>query len=65
MMMFTVYKQDPNRLFHLINEQHQQSPLIITTNKGPQKWTELLDDEVLAATLLDRLLIPFHVIQLN
>ena len=65
MMMFPVEKQDANRLFHLINELHQQSSLIITTNKGPQEWTELLDDQVLAAAMLDRLLFQCQIIQLN
>jgi len=65
MMMFPVEKQEANLLFHLINELHQQSSLIITTNKGPQEWTELLDDQVLAAAILDRLLFQCQVIQLN
>jgi DNA replication protein DnaC len=65
MMMFPVDKQDANLLFHLINRLHQQSSLIITTNKGPQEWTELLDDQVLAAAILDRLLFQCQIIQLN
>ena len=37
MMMFPVEKQDATALFHLINQMHQQSSLIITTNKGPRE----------------------------
>jgi DNA replication protein DnaC len=64
MMMFPVEKQDATALFHLINQMHQQSSLIITTNKGPKEWTELLDDQVLAAAMLDRLLFHCQIIRL-
>nr|WP_279629334.1 ATP-binding protein [Prosthecochloris sp. ZM] len=38
-----------------MDQLHEQTSFIITTNKNPKEWTEMLGDEVLAAALLDRL----------
>lgn len=65
MMMFPVEKNDANRLFHLINQLHEKSSIIITTNKSPKQWAEVLNDEVLATALLDRLLYRCEIIQLK
>lgn len=65
MMMFPVEKNDANRLFHLINHLHERSSIIITTNKSPKQWAEVLNDEVLATAMLDRLLYRCEIIQLK
>ncbi len=65
MMMFPVEKNDANRLFHLINQLHEKSSIIITTNKSPKQWAEVLNDEVLATAILDRLLYRCEIIQLK
>ena len=65
MMMFPVEKDDANRLFHLINELHEQTAIIITSNKGPKQWAELMGDQVLATAILDRLLFRCQVINLQ
>lgn len=65
MMMFPVEKNDANRLFHLINHLHEKSAIIVTTNKSPKQWAEVLDDEVLATAMLDRILFRCEVIQLK
>ena len=39
--------------------------LIITTNKKPTEWAAMLNDEVLATALLDRLLYQCEVINLK
>jgi DNA replication protein DnaC len=65
MMMFPVEKNDANRLFHLVNHLHERSSIIITTNKSPKQWAEVLDDEVLATAMLDRLLYRCEIIQLK
>ncbi len=51
--------------FNLINHLHEQTSVIITTNKSPQQWAEMLDDEVLATALLDRLLYRCEVVKLE
>lgn len=65
MMMFPLEKQEANSLFHLINHLHEQSSVIITTNKSPKQWAEVLEDEVLATAMLDRLLYRCEIIKLT
>ena len=65
MMMFPVEKNDANRLFHLINQLHEKNSMIITTNKSPKQWAEVLNDEVLATAILDRLLFRCEIVQLK
>lgn len=41
-MMFPVSQQDAVALFNLVNELHDRTSLIITTNKSPKQWAEVL-----------------------
>jgi len=50
--------------FNLINELHQRTSLIITTNKAPKEWAEVLHDKVLTTALLDRILYRCEIIKL-
>lgn len=65
MMMFPMKKNEAVALFNFINSLHEQCSLIITTNKSPTEWAEVLDDEVLAAALLDRILFHCEVVKLD
>lgn len=64
-MMFPVSKDDAVAFFNLINELHQRTSLIITTNKGPKEWAEVLQDQVLTTALLDRILYRCEIIKLE
>ena len=64
-MMFPLDKAVAVGLFQLVNQLHEQTSFIITTNKSPKEWTEMLGDEVLATALLDRLLYKCEVIKLT
>lgn len=64
-MMFPIKKHEAVAFFNLINHLHQQSSVIITTNKSPKQWAETLEDEVLATALLDRILFRCEVIKLK
>ncbi len=64
-MMFPVTRQDAVAFFNLINELHNKTSLIITTNKSPKQWADLLDDPVLATALLDRILFRCEIIKLE
>lgn len=64
-MLFPIKKNEAVALFNLINHLHEQSSLIITTNKSPKQWAESMDDEVLATALLDRILYRCEVIKLE
>ena len=65
MMMFPIEKKQSVALFNLINHFHQNASIIVTTNKNPDQWAELLDDEVLTTAILDRLLYNCEIIKLS
>ena len=64
-MLFPVEKAQAVSLFNFINQLYENASLIITTNKMPTDWAKMLDDEVLATALLDRLLFRCEVINLS
>ena len=64
-MMFPVTQQDGIAFFNLINELHDNTALIITTNKSPKEWTDVLKDSVLTTALLDRILYRCEIIKLS
>lgn len=64
-MLFPIEKQQAVALFNFINQVYEQTSFIITTNKTPADWAAMLNDEVLATALLDRLLYHSEVINLT
>ena len=64
-MLFPVKKEDAVGFFNLVNQLHEKTSIIITTNKAPTEWAETLDDTVLTTALLDRLLYRCEVIKLT
>jgi len=64
-MLLPVAKVDANRFFSFINQIYETTSFIITTNKSPTEWAGLLEDEVLATALLDRLLYHCQPISLT
>lgn len=64
-MLFPVEKTLAVTLFNFINQLYENTSLIITTNKMPAEWAKMLDDEVLATALLDRLLFRCEIINLS
>lgn len=64
-MLFPLKKADAIGFFNFINEIYEKCSIIITTNKSPQEWANLLEDEVLATALLDRILFHCEVIKLS
>ena len=64
-MMFPLEKGIAVSLFNFINNLYESTSFIITTNKAPKQWAQMLDDEVLASALLDRLLYRCEVINLS
>ena len=64
-MLFPVKKEEATAFFNLINTLHEKTSIIITTNKAPTEWTQMLDDEVLTSALLDRLLYRCEVVKLT
>ncbi|MBO7618132.1 MAG: IS21-like element helper ATPase IstB [Bacteroidales bacterium] len=64
-MLFPINKEDATGFFNLVNIMHENTSIIITTNKAPTEWARTLDDEIIATALLDRLLYRCEVINLK
>lgn len=64
-MLFPIEKNQAISLFNFINQLYEKTSFIITTNKMPTEWAIMLNDEVLATALLDRLLYHCEVINLT
>lgn len=64
-MLFPVEKNQAVNFFNFVNQLYENTSFIITTNKAPADWAKLLDDEVLATALLDRILFHCELINLS
>ncbi|MEO5978840.1 MAG: IS21-like element helper ATPase IstB [Chryseolinea sp.] len=64
-MLFPVEKNQAVSLFNFVNQLYENTSFVITTNKAPADWAKLLDDEVLATALLDRILFHCELINLS
>ncbi len=64
-MMFALEKKQAVQLFNFINHLYERASFIVTTNKSPQEWVKMLDDEVIATALLDRILYRCEVVRLS
>jgi len=54
-----------NHLFDLIRERYERGSIILTSNTSFAQWGKLMNDEVLATALLDRLLHHAEVLTIN
>ncbi|MCH7530037.1 ATP-binding protein [Patescibacteria group bacterium] len=63
-MMFPVTKEDAVAFFNLVNELHDKTSLVITTNRSPKEWADVLNDTVLTTAILDRILYRCEIIKL-
>jgi len=64
-MLFPLEKNLAVAFFNFINQIYEHTSIVITTNKKPTEWAKMLDDEVIATALLDRLLFRCEVINLT
>lgn len=65
MMFMAMDTKEANLFFHLINELYDKSSIILTSNKGPDQWGELLGDQGITTAILDRLLHRVEVINID
>jgi DNA replication protein DnaC len=65
LMFMAMEKQEANLFFQLINKLYGQTSIIITSNKGPEEWGELLGDAAITTAILDRIIHKCEVINLN
>ena len=64
-MLLPVTRDQSVSFFNFINQLYEKTSFIITTNKSPKEWAQVLNDEVLATALLDRLLYKCEIIKLE
>ena len=64
-MLFPLAKNLAVAFFNFINQIYESTSIVITTNKKPTEWAKMLDDEVIATALLDRLLFRCEIINLT
>lgn len=65
MMYMAMDTKEANLFFHLINTVYDKSSIIITSNKGPDEWGDLLGDQGITTAILDRLLHRVEVINMD
>lgn len=65
LMYMAMDQHEANLFFHLINHLYERSSIILTSNKGPEDWGELLGDQGITTAILDRLLHRSEIIHLD
>lgn len=65
LMFMAMDKNEANLFFHLINDLYNNASIILTSNKGPSEWGELLGDPAITSAILDRLLHRSEIIDLD
>jgi DNA replication protein DnaC len=65
LMFMAMDQQEANLFFHLINDLHHQASIVLTSNKAPKEWGELLGDPAITTAILDRILHRVEIIHLN
>ena len=51
--------------FQLMSRRYERASTVMTSNKGFEKWGEVLGDEVMAAALIDRILHHCHIVNIR
>lgn len=64
LMFMAMEKHEANLFFQFINKLYGQTSIIITSNKGPEGWGELLGDPAITTAILDRIVHKCEVIHL-
>jgi len=57
-------KKTTSLFFQIITKRYEKGSIIVTSNKAPEQWGEIFQDDVIAAAILDRLLhhsYPFFI----
>lgn len=61
----TFNRHQSELLFQVISERAERASVIITTNLEFSRWTELFENELLVAALIDRITFRSHVLNMN
>lgn len=61
----TFNRHQSEMLFQVISERSERSSIIVTTNLEFSSWTELFENEIMVAALIDRLTFRSHILNMN
>ena len=62
LMYMAMDQREANLFFHLVNHLYERSSIILTSNKSPDQWGELIGNQGITTAILDRLLHRVEVI---
>jgi DNA replication protein DnaC len=65
LMFMAIDRHEANLFFQLINKLYGQTSIIITSNKAPEDWGDILGDPAITTAILDRLIHKSEVIHLT
>lgn len=65
LMFMAMDQHEANLFFHLINDLYNKSSIVLTSNKAPKDWGELLGDPAITTAILDRIIHRAEIIHLN
>jgi len=65
LMFMAIDRHEANLFFQLINQLYGQTSIIVTSNKGPEEWGDILGDPAITTAILDRLIHKSEVIHLT
>ena len=61
----TFNRYQSEMLFQVISERSERGSIILTTNLEFSRWTELFENEIMVAALIDRITFRSHVLDMN
>lgn len=65
LMFMAMDTREANLFFHLINDLYNNASIILTSNKAPSEWGELLGEPGITTAILDRITHRMEVIHLR
>ena len=65
LMFMAMENEEANLFFQFINKLYNQSSIIVTSNKGPKDWGDILGDQAITTAILDRIMHRSEVINLT
>ncbi|AQQ55532.1 IS21-like element helper ATPase IstB [Planococcus lenghuensis] len=65
LMYMAMDQREANLFFQLVNHLYERSSIILTSNKSPDQWSELMGDQGITTAILDRLLHRVEVLHMD
>ncbi|WRO23769.1 ATP-binding protein [Metallumcola ferriviriculae] len=61
----TFNRYQSEMLFQVVAERYERASIIVTTNLEFSSWTDLFENEMMVAALIDRLTFRSHILNMN